>query len=405
VRAPSVLHEPQFRLLFAGQAVSVLGDRLAPIALAFAVLRLDAHPSALGLVLAAQTLPMALLVLVGGVYADRLPRQRVMLASDLVRAAAQATTAALLLAGAAQVWMLAALAAVYGTAQAFFQPAAAGLVPQTVPARRIQDASALMAMTHSIGIVVGPAAAGAIIALLSPGTAIAIDAVSFLVSAMFLARMSPRPLAARDGEPPGNFRAQLAGGWREVRVRPWLWTFLLALAAYHLVVLPAVFVGGPIVAETRLHGASSWAAIMASFGVGTVAGTMIAMRVRPRRRMVAATAALVVGSCQAAIIGSGGSTTLIAALEALTGVGVALAFIFWETTLAEQISPHALARVTSFDFLLSFGLLAVGMVLAGPVIAAAGLTETLVAETVIGVALALVALAAPSTRRLRPAAE
>jgi MFS family permease len=404
VRAPAVLHEPQFRLLFAGQAVSVLGDRLAPIALAFAVLHLDAHPSALGLVLGAQTLPMALLVLVGGVYADRLPRQRVMLASDLVRAAAQAATAALLLTGTAQVWMLAALAAVYGTAQAFFQPAAAGLVPQTVPARRIQDASAVMAMTHSAGTVLGPAAAGTIIALLGPGTAIAVDAASFLVSAMFLTRMSPRPLA-RDEQPPGGFRAQLAGGWREVRVRPWLWTFLLALAAYHLVVLPAVYVGGPIVAESRLDGASSWAAIMGAFGIGTVAGTVLALRIRPRRRMVAATAALVVGSCQAAIIGSGGSTALIAALEVLTGVAVALAFIFWETTLAEQISPHALARVTSFDFLLSFGLLPVGLILAGPVIAAAGLTETLLAETVIGAALALVALAAPSTRRLRSAAE
>src|SRR5438067_4076797 len=127
------LREPRFRLLWLGQATSTLGDGLVPVALAFAVIKtLDRGPTALGVVLAAQTLPLVAFVLAGGVWADRLPRQMVMLVSDVVRGAVQATMAVLLLSGRAELWHLVVLAAIYGTAQAFFQPAATGRVPATI---------------------------------------------------------------------------------------------------------------------------------------------------------------------------------------------------------------------------------------------------------------------------------
>src|SRR5687767_519735 len=127
------LKERQFRLLWLGQATSTLGDGLVPVALAFAVIgSLDRGPTALGIVLAAQTLPLVAFVLAGGVWADRLPRQVIMLVSDVVRCLVQATLAILLLTGTAEVWHLAVLMAIYGTAQAFFQPAATGLVPATI---------------------------------------------------------------------------------------------------------------------------------------------------------------------------------------------------------------------------------------------------------------------------------
>ena len=157
------LAEPQFRLLYAGQAVSLLGDALVPVALAFAVLDLTGSATDLGLVLAAQILPLALFLLAGGVWADRLPRQLVMLASDLVRCAVQAVLAALLLSGRAQLWELIVTAAIYGVAEAFFRPASTGLIPATVSPGRLQQANALLGMTTNGAWILGPALAGILV--------------------------------------------------------------------------------------------------------------------------------------------------------------------------------------------------------------------------------------------------
>ena len=182
------LRERQFRLLWLGQATSTLGDGLVPVALAFAVIEsLDRGPTALGIVLAAQSLPLVVFVLAGGVWADRLPRQMVMLVSDSVRGLVQATLAVLLLTETAEVWQLALLMAIYGTAQAFFQPAATGLVPATISPQRLQQANALLGLSRSLAFVVGPAVAGVIAATTNPGIVFAFDAVTFAVSATSLA--------------------------------------------------------------------------------------------------------------------------------------------------------------------------------------------------------------------------
>jgi len=164
-----------FRLLFAGQALSVVGDRITPIAIAFAVLGLG-NATDLGLVLAASGVPFALFAIAGGVVSDRVGRRRVMIVSDVARAAVQATVAVLLLTGSAEVWMLVVLSAMYGTAAAVFMPALIGLIPQTVPPDRLQEANALLGFTRSIASVAGPALAGILIAIGGPGDAIAVDA-------------------------------------------------------------------------------------------------------------------------------------------------------------------------------------------------------------------------------------
>jgi MFS family permease len=189
-----VLRHRDFRLLFTGQAVSVLGDSLLPVALAFAVLDgLDGSAGELGLVLAAQVVPMTFLVLVAGVWADRLPRRQLMLVSDLGRAVVQGAAAALLLSGAARLWHLIALSAIYGAFEAFFRPAAGGLTPALVPPDELQQANSLTGLAQNAGHVLGPAAAGALIVILSPGAALAVDAATFLVSAAFLLGCASRP--------------------------------------------------------------------------------------------------------------------------------------------------------------------------------------------------------------------
>jgi MFS family permease len=444
VLVPATLRAAEpFRLLFAGQALSVVGDRITPVAIAFAVLAIG-DVTDLGIVLAAGGIPFALFAIAGGVVSDRVGRREVMIASDVIRTVSQAVTAALLLSGSAKVWMLVVLSAVYGTSAAVFMPALIGLIPQTVPPERLQEANALLGVTRSVAYVAGPALAGVIIAIGGPGEAIALDALTFALSAACLIALRPWEGAPEPAEEEDRFTARLRAGWREVRARPWLTWGLAAMAAYHVFVLPAVFALGPALAAQELSGASSWAAIIACLGVGTVTGNLIALRLRLRRPVLVAAVALIgactqaaiiaclgvgtvtgnlialrlrlrrpvlvaavalVGACtQAAIIGSGVGTAGIAALMVLAGIAVSLFFTLWDTSIQEQVPPHAVSRVSSYDFTVSLGLMPLGMALAGPVAGELGLHTTLVAMSAAGATVALAWLAVPDVRRVRRAA-
>jgi MFS family permease len=397
---PAVLRsEPQFRLLFAGQALSALGDRITFVALPFAVLAIGGDAADIGVVLAAAALPFAAFALLGGVWADRLPRHRVMLASDLVRLATQATAAVLLLTGTAEVWHLAALMAVFGTADAFFQPAFVGLMPAVVSPERLQEANALRGFSQSSSLIAGPALAGLLVAALGPGAAIAFDAGTFAISALALARLRPAVVERVIEADPGLV-AQLRAGLAEVGSRPWVVAFLAAMCAYHVVVLPAVFILGPVLAERELGGASDWAVVVAAFGAGSIVGDLVVLRLKPSRPLLVAGCAFVVASTQAAIVGSGLPIGGIAALEAVTGIAVSVGFTLWETTLQEQIPEHALSRVSSWDYLVTTGLMPVGFALAGPLEAALGLQGALLAETIVGVPAACCVLLVPAVRRM-----
>jgi MFS family permease len=389
-----------FRRLYAGQAVSVVGDALFPIALAFAVLELGGGAGELGLVLAAQGVPLALLVLFAGVWADRLPRRWIMFASDVGRGAAQAAAAWLLLSGKAEIWHLAALSAVYGTFEAGFRPAAGGLLPQLVPSEQLQQANALMGLSINIGFVVGPVTAGVLTAAAGPGVAIAVDSVTFAISAAFLARMGVEHRSApADGR--ASFLAELRAGVSEVRRRRWMWTFMPALGAYHLIALPALFAFGPLIADRELGGAQAWGVITACFGVGTLLGNLVALRVQPDRPMLVSAIAFVFASMQPAIVALGGSVPVIGGLELLAGVAVAFGFGQWETTLGREIPPHALARVTSLDYFTTAGIMPLGLALVGPVAALAGTRPTMVAAGATVALMAAASIAVPDVRRLR----
>jgi MFS family permease len=399
VRQVPVLRHRDFRLLFTGQAVSVIGDALLPVALAFAVLDgLDGSAGELGLVLAAQVVPMTFLVLPAGVWADRLSRRRLMLLSDLGRAVVQALTAALLLSGDAELWHLIVLSALYGAFEAFFRPAAGGLTPALVPAGELQQANALVGLAQNAGHVLGPALAGALIVVLSPGAAMAVDAATFVVSAGFLFALRE---PAREPQPPGHdphFWRELKGGIAEVRARRWMLGFMPAFSAYHLIALPCVLALGAVLADQELGGAGAWAIITSSFGVGTIAGSVIGLRWKPPRPMLAAALAFVGASAQPAIIALAGSTAAIAAFEALAGVAVAIGFAQWETTLGRLIPDRALSRVTSLDWFTTVGLMPLGYAVAGPLADAFGLHETMIGAAVLTAALFCGALAVRDVR-------
>jgi hypothetical protein len=407
VRVPSVLREePQYRLLFGSQVLSILGDRVTSVVLPFAVLSVGGGVAQVALVSAAQFLPFAVLALPAGVWADKLDRKRILIISDLVRLAAQLTSGLLLVTGHASVPQLAELAGVYGAADAFFAPAFTGLLPSTVSPINLQPANALRGLSFSVGAILGPVLAGVLVAFAGgPGAALLFDAATFVVSVVLLWPLRPRMVAdvVGDEDPAAttdHFWTSLRQGWAEVRGRSWVLAFLAGMAVYHAVVLPAVFVVGPVIAQTEMNGARSWAIVSAGFGAGCVLGDLLFLAWRPGHAMRVASLLLVGASCQAAFIGSGLGPWGIGGLELIAGVCVTGCFTLWETSMQEHIPERSLSRVSSYDYLTSAGVIPLGNVMVGAVSAAVGLHEALFVMSVVGLLVSLGIATLPSVRHL-----
>ncbi len=410
-RIPSVLREePQYRLLFFGQVLSILGDRVMMVVLPFAVLAVGGTVGDVAIVSAAQFIPFAVLALPAGVWADKLDRKKILIASDTARFICQLTAGVLLVTGTAHVAHLAVLAAVYGAADAFFAPACTGLLPGTVAPINLQPANALRGLSYSTGSIVGPVLAGLLVAFAGgPGGAFLFDAATFAVSIACLIPLRPRVVAdVLRGEDPEasttHFLSSLREGWSEVRSRPWVTSFLGGMASYHAIVLPAIFVLGPVLAADELNGAGSWAIITAGFGVGCVLGDLLLLRWRPRFALRVASLMLIGASCQAAFIGSGFGEWTIAGLEVLAGICVTGTFTLWETSLQEHVPDRALSRVSSYDYLTSAGVIPLGNLVIGFVTVAIGLHHALFAMTTVGVTVAVAVASVPAVRHLPRAA-
>jgi MFS family permease len=401
MRAPRLLgalEEREFRRLYFARAFSQFGDGMVPVASAFAVLQVSSSASALGFVLAARSVPLVALLLVGGVWADRLPRQQLMIAADLLRFASQATMAVLLLAGDAELWHLVALKFVYGVGAAFFLPASTGLVPQTVSAGRLQQANALLGMTESGFAVLGPALAGVIIAVAEPGWAIAVDAATFVVSAAFLVRLRVPNVAERVQL---GFLTEFREGWREFRSRTWLWVDGVYSALGNMLVLSPLFALGPLVAERELNGASSWATIVTAAGVGSVIGGAVAIRLRPSYPLRVGVGALALLALPPALLAIPAPTAAVAVGAFFAALGLTLFNTLFETTVQQFVPPASLSRVSSIDWFLSVGLQPIGFALAGPAAEAWGTSAALAAAAAWAVCSTAVVLTVPSVRNLR----
>ena len=366
------LRERDFRLLFTATTITTVGDRLAGIALAFAVLDI-ASATALGVVFAVRQGVQALVVVGGGVLADRLPRNLVLVGASLIQGAAQAATAACVLGGVGGIEAIVALQAAYGLGLGLVLPAEVGLVPQTVSAERLQQANALQGMTRNLVGVLGPAVGGAVVVAGSPGIALALDAASFLVCADILRRIRVAPRAPVGA--PGFF-AELREGWQEFTSRTWLWGSVLFFGIGNFV-LAGWIVLGPVIADARLGGAGPWAVILTAGGVGAVAGGLLAIRVRPRRPLVACVLAATLISLQTLSLALQAPTWAISLAAFLGGLGIAVHLTLWFTVFQQQVPERAQSRVASYDTLGSFVLMPLGMALVGPVADAIGLTETL----------------------------
>jgi MFS family permease len=365
--------------MWTGSATSALGDAVVQIALIFAILHIGGTASDIGIVAATQTVARVVFLLVGGVWADRLRRQYVMLTADGVRGVVQAVLAALLLSGHAHIWELCVGEALYGAATSFFNPASTALVPETVPAEELQQANSLLGLPQSFFSVAGPAG-GVMIAVFGPGWLFAADAASFFISLACLAllRVPLRPIPAAR-----SFVADLAEGWHELAIRPWYWINLLAHACGNFVV-PALFVIGPVIAARSLGGASAWGALSASWGAGAVAGGLVGLRVRPRRPLVATDLLMAGIGLPLLALAFSRSMVLIAAAEAAFGFTMIVGNSVWFTAMQVLIPDKVRARVGAYDWFVSLIIMPLGFVVMGPLSSSIGFTPTLVAAAAIG---------------------
>jgi MFS family permease len=275
----SPLRAAAFRRQYFSRLISQTGGAVAPVALAFGVLAATGSAAALGIVLAAFSVPQLIFMLVGGVWADRLPRQRIMMSADAVRFVTQTTFGVLLLTGHAPLWAMVGLEIFAGTASAFSFPASLGLTNDTVRPDQMQSANALLALSLDTANTVGPLVAGVAVAFSSAGWVLIFDGLTFAASVAILAGLR---LPARAPHERQSFFVELRDGWREVRTRTWVWLSIVYFMVFNLV-FAAIDVLGPASVAKRPHGALAWGAIAAAMSAGQLLGNSMALRLRPRR--------------------------------------------------------------------------------------------------------------------------
>ncbi len=369
------LREQPFRILFAARTISFLGTNLAPIAVAFAVLDLHGGAAEIGYAFAAWTLAQVSTLLFAGVLADRLPRRRVMIASDIASFLIRTAMGAILVTGHAHIWELIVLQACGGAAVAFYSPASTGLVPQTVPQDLLHQANAYMSIARYLAFPVGAATGGTIVALVGPGWALLFDAATYATSAQLLMRLR---LAHEVRMATAGFLRELREGWQAFTEQTWVWLLTLWVSLYFLVTYAPFFVLGPFVADRSLGGAGAWAAVVTGEGVGSLLGGLIALRFAPRRQTM-----LVIGwlfslsAVQCVLLALRVPVVALAPAAALAGFAFSYGTVIWDTTLQRVIAPEKLSRVSAYNWMAAMAFLPLGYAIAGPVAMAIGVRTSL----------------------------
>ncbi|AVV46539.1 MFS transporter [Streptomyces sp. ID05-04B] len=391
-------HRP-FRHLFIGTTANLLGNGVAPIALAFAVLDATGSVGSLGLVVGAHSLTGALFLLFGGVLADRLPRGRLLVASSAVSAASQAVVAALVLTHNTAIPLLMALAAVNGASGSCYQPAAQALLPQTVPAESRRAALALSRIAGSSAMIVGASLGGVLVATVGPGLGLAVDALSFALAAASFALV--RVQVAPSGPSPGVVY-ELRLGWREFTSRTWVWVIVVAFCFLNAGLTASFTVLGPAVADASGIGRSGWGLALAAGSLGAVAGGVLSLRWRPRRAILVGCALMGLTATIPLLLALAPYTWLLVVANFVAGVGAEQAGVAWYSTLNEQIPEDRLARVYAYDDLGSYLALPFAQFAAGPAVLLLGLRTTLYAAAALILLATLAMVATPSVRALAP---
>jgi MFS family permease len=389
-------HRP-FRRLFLAQCTSFLGDAVFMVALAFAVLEVTGSPAALGTVLASGGALLVLTFLFSGVWADRLPRVRVMVTSDAVRLVTQALLATLLLTDTAHLWHLIALNGLYNMATAFFQPARTALMPQLLDADRLVPANGLMGSAENLMWTIGWALGGILVAAIGPGWVIALDALTFFVSAGLLLSIGAIPTASL-AEQRQPFLRELADGWSQVRARRWIWFTLAAATGYLLVQEGPLMVIGPLAMEADYAGARSWGILLAGAGAGATIGAIVAARDRMRRPILVSLWLFFAAALLPVLLLLEAPLWALVACNVVVGAGGGLFMANWDAALQRDVPADKVARVSAWDWMCSLAGMPVGMALAGWLVEPLGRDVVLLAMSIGTFLVCIAFVAEPSIR-------
>jgi len=358
-----------FRLLFAGRAISYVGTYLAPIAVAFAVLDLGGSATEVGLSFAAWTVAQVATLAFGGVIGDRFPRRVVMISSDVSSTCVRTAMGVLPVTGHAHVWELIGLQALGGAAVAFYNPAFYGLVPEVVPKEGLQRANSLLGIARYAAFPLGAATGGTIVATVGSGTALLFDAGTYAASALLLSLMRVESVArARK-----SFVHELREGWSAFVESTWVWILCLFIALYFLITYAPFFVLGPYIAKHSLHGASSWGMVVTGEGIGALLGALAGLRFRPRRPLVATVAIFLPTAVQSVLLAFHAPVAALAPAALFAGFGFSCGSIVWDTALQRTIPPEKLARVAAYGWMSAMVFLPAGYALAGPIASVVGM--------------------------------
>jgi MFS family permease len=392
------LRNPAFRNLVAGRTISVVGNGVAPIALAFAVLDLTGSVRDLGLVVGARSITNGAFLLFGGVLADRLPRQLIMVVSSLLAGLSQGVIAVLVLSHSATVPLLIGLGAFNGVVAAFSQPAAAAVMQQTIPPSLRTQGNALNRLGGNAAQIIGASLGGVLVAAVGPGWGLAADAASFGLAALLFALVRvPAVRIERDrASSPGR---ELREGWTEFASRSWIWVVVLGFLVFNMAYVAAVSVLGPVVADATF-GRTAWGLLLAAQLAGMVIGGLVAMRLRVRRLLLLGVACCAGPSVMTIMLGAYPHIAVLIPVAILAGIAVEQFGVAWEVSMQEHVPQDKLARVYSYDMLGSFLAIPLGQVAAGPLALAFGVRTALVACGVLSAVAVAGMLTSSAVRRL-----
>ena len=394
----ALLGNARFRRLFLARTISNIGNGVAPIAIAFGVLSLPgATPTSLSIVLAAQALPLVLVLPIGGVIADRLGRARVIAVTDIILSAFVMTTAVLFLTGNATVALLAILGAISGCLNALWWPAMSGMVPDVVADEHLQPANAFVSVASNGGLIAGNAIGGLLVALVGSGWAIALDSLSFLVAGALVFSMRDVSTPHRSGE---STLADLAHGWRVFWSYRWVVVVVGAFSFIVMVWRGAEEVMGPVLAREIYGGAAGWALIMTFQSIGLLLGAIVASRLRVRRPLVIGLLATLALPLWLITLALELPIIWVAVGSFAFGVSLELLAVWWFTAMQTNIPREALSRVSAYDAMGSLMFGPIGLALAGPLIAGVGARAAFFIAAAVSAAAVLGALLFRSVRQL-----
>jgi len=398
VKAPRhAFHYAPFRNLFFARTLTVLGNSVAPVALAFAVLDMGGSAADLGVVVAARSLFNVLFLLTGGVLADRYSRNRVLLISSMIAALSQSGVAWLVLDGSAPLAGLAMLSAVNGAAAGIALPASSALVPQTVPTQKLRQANAFIQSGVYAGTIIGASLGGLLTSTLGAGWGLVVDALGFALAAplYFSVRTEAQPSGTQT-----TLWQDLRDGWREFISRSWVWAVVAQFAVVNAAFTGMVMVLGPVIADSAF-GRTRWGMMIAAQSVGLIIGSGIALRWRPRRAMF--TGVMLVALCVFPILllAGGASSGWLMGAFCLAGTGFGQFGVIWAQALQTHIPRDRLARVYAYDAMGSFITIPLGELAAGPLAMQFGTQAVLLSCAAAVLVATLAASLVPAIRRLK----